>query len=483
MPMRDRVPGGMTQYGSGWNRSEQWYLYDGAGTIADVWIGPGSEPPFSDKPPTKQEPRLLGRYFHGAQPGELLRMDRRAEDQPTEDLRVLYLHQDMQGGMQFASDLYAMLPFAIVSASLPPGQAPPGGPPEDLRLLAGTHVRVPYVNGRTRIDGFAGTQYREDMAESPFNYRSAWKYARNIEHDVLRADRIAQQNRLQIEVGAYIGMMAAPAFAEGAGSLAMTLYENGFVAGALGNAVIAGTSTVGYNAIAAAMTRSSYSLSEATDDFASSAGIALLSSGIGAGIGSLGLGKVGTFLATTAVNNWGIPSVQLMLHGMDPGDAITADAMSRALYTAVDVGTGIGAPYARSALNRASARLSQVTASNPGGGGRPTRAVQASPHEIYVDAGRETEAARHNPGALVKAKSEHLKALDEGVLSAMMKDGRPARAIARLIRTGEFNIAYYRGHSESKAAGWLGYHEPGEQGTLYVNLDTLGGIAAAAPSP
>jgi hypothetical protein len=474
LPMRDRVPGGLVQWGSEWNRGKQRYLYDGSGAIADVWLGPGAEPPDWDSPRMKAEPRLIGRYFRGAQPGEILRMDRRAEDQPNEDLRVFYLHQEMGGRVRFASDLYSMLPSAILDDVPPPGQAAPGQPPEDRDMIEGTQVRVPYLNGRLRVDGFAGTRYQEDLAAAAVDYRSAWGYRAAVEHDVLRDERIAQQNRLQMESGVYIAAMAAPAFAGSAASLGAALYENGFIAGAFQNAVVAGASSVGYSAIAAARTGNAYSLGEATDDFASAAGMAALSYGVGAGIGSLGLGKVGSFLATTFVNNWLIPSGQLMLQGMDPGDAITADAVSRALYTAADIGIAVGEPYARSALTRAGAKLKQASASNPAGGGRPAQATQKPRTEYWVD--RLTTEQEQDTTAVYKAKTEDMKAADQGVLSAMTKDSRHARAIARLVRNGEFQIAYYRNHSDPRLASAYGYHMggPKTRGTLFINLDTIG---------
>jgi hypothetical protein len=319
-PKRDSADGTI-QWGSEWDRSVQRYLYDGNDAIADVWLGAG-QTGTEEPPPPKGGPHLIARYFRGAQPGELLRMDRRAEDQPDEDLRTLYIQQDLHGDVRLTTNKYTLVPFQISDAGLPPGLAAPEQPPEDMRVLAGTKVRVPYLNGRTRIDGFAGTRFREDMAVAPTDYRSAWRYNAMVQHDALRNQRIAIQNSLQMEVGAYIAIMAAPAFAEGAGALAMSLYRSGYLAAAAKNAIIADELNVVSNQIAAASTKTPYSFHDASSDFASSAGYALLTFGIGSGVTSLGLGKAASFVVGSLINNWGIPTVQLMNQGMDPGDAL-----------------------------------------------------------------------------------------------------------------------------------------------------------------
>jgi YD repeat-containing protein len=474
-PTRDRESSGAegaTGWGSGWDRSVQRYLYDGNDAIADVWLGPGKTGN-ENAPALAGGPKLLARYFRGAQDGELLRMDRRAEDDLNDDLRTLYLEQEMHGEVRLATSRYNYLPLQIADAVLPPGLASPEQPPEDMRVVVGTNVRVPYLNGRTRIDGFAGTHFREDMAQAPTDYRSAWRYTALLQHDVLRQQRIALQNSLQMEVGVYVAIMAAPAFAEGAGALAASLYDSGYIAAAVGNAVLAGTTTVGMNEVAALSTRTDYSAHEAVGDFATSAGLAVLCTGVGSGVGSLGLGKAGTFAANLLINNWVIPSVLLMSQGMDAGDAFTTDAMTRILYTGLDAGLSFPSLGARGGLSKASAKLTEASTQLADGGGRPQRAVQGSPHEIYVNPGREYVAEEHSPGAASFAKTEDMAAVESGILSALNKDGYVGKIVAYAIRTGLLNIAYYRNHSDQKLAGALGYRSANDPRTLYLNLDTL----------
>lgn len=476
MPLRDRVPGGVASWGSGFDRSKQRYLYDGASVIADVWLGPGAEPPDWDSPRTKSEPRLIARYFRGAREGEILRMDRRAENDPADDLGTLYLHQDMEGNVRFVSGPWYLYPIAINNAAPQPGSAAGTEiPPEDQLIAAGTKLRVPYINGHVRVDGFAGTHFREDTAAAPVDYRSAWRYAALQRNDALRAERLALQNRLQMEVGVYIAIMAAPAFAEGAGSLLTSLYDSGYVAGALQNAVVAGTSTVLNNTVAAIATHTPYSIHEAVADFSSTAGLALVMTGVGSGVGSLGLGKAGTFLANLAINNLGFPAVQGIMHGMDPSDAFAADARTRAKFTAADVGIGIIAPFARAALAQAGSKITTMYAKNPAAGGRPARSVQNSPHEIYVNAGREFVAQEHYQDAEVTAKTQDMEALDAGVMSALQKDGWIGRFVGWMIRTRWTNIAYYRNHPSAREADAQGYYSSvKDPRTVYINLDTLG---------
>ncbi|HTM08763.1 MAG TPA: hypothetical protein VL754_10270, partial [Verrucomicrobiae bacterium] len=481
LPLRDRVPGGTASLGAKFDRSKRRYLYDGASVIADVWIGPGAEPPDWDNPPTKPTPRLIARYFRGARDGEILRMDGRAEDDPADDLGTIYLHQDMEGNVRFVSGPWYLYPISIDNAAPQPGSAAGTEiPPEDKLMAAGTKMRVPYVNGHVRVDGFAATRFREDTAAAPVDYRSGWRYAALQRNDALHADRLALQNRLQAEVGIYIAIMAAPAFAEGAGSLLTSLYDSGYIAGAVQNAVVAGTSTVLNNTVAAVATHTPYSVHEAVADFGSTAGLAMVMTGVGSGVGSLGLGKAGTFLANLAINNWGVPAVQGMMHGMDPSDAFAADARTRAKFTAADIGIGIIAPFARAALAQAGSKITTMYAKNPAGGGRPARAVQNSPHEIYVNSGREFVAQEHYQDAEVTAKTQDMEALDAGIMSALQKDGWIGRFVGWMVRTRWTNIAYYRNHTDSRLANAQGYYSSvKDPRTVYINLDTLGWDAGA----
>ena len=376
IPRRDRQPGGgLIKFGPDWTKTPQWYLYDGAHAIADVALPQEPEDPTAAPMKPEPQPSLLARYVDGAVPGERLRMDRRAEDKPGDDLATFYLHQDMEGAVRFATGLYQMLPFTIANAE-PAGSAvaTPGRPLGDAMMLAGTNIRVPYINGATRVDGFAGTSFREDMAEALVDYRSAWSYARKVDHDVLRQDRLALQNSLQAEAGLYIAIMAAPALAEVGGSAALHLVRNGYVASALRSAAVKGTASVVAGGSAAWWTGNSYSLGEATTDFASGAA----TGAIDGMVGNLGLGVAGQFAFDLAYN-FTLNSAQSALRGVDFSDAVTDNARDAVIGTVKGfvVGRTIGA--LRTRMQTLGETVSRSLAKARGNAGRPAMRHSARP--------------------------------------------------------------------------------------------------------
>lgn len=327
-------------------------------------------------------------------------------------------------------------------------------------MLAGTRVRVPYLNGNFRIDGFAGTRFREDIATSPTDYRSAWRHNAIVQHDALRAERIAMQNGLQMEALTYALALAQPGFVVAAPWL---------FAGWAGAAYAAGMSGCLAVITAASSRTTPYGIRDAASDFAVGAGYGLLSYGACSYTASLGLGSTGV-AAASLVNNWGISTAQLMMQGMDFGDAITTDAMARISYTALDIGPAM-IPSARTALMKFSGKVSEVSTHQPMGGGRPQYAAQTSPHEIWVEPGRESATEALFPDAEVKVKTQAMAASEATMMSALQEDAVPGRLAAIALREGHTRIAYYRG--ERDTASWYGYRWGRDPDTIYINLDQM----------
>jgi YD repeat-containing protein len=476
VPSHDGTQSGLLRWGPEWHKQAQWFVYDGHQVLADVCMCVPAGAASATAPAPLPRPRLIARYFAGALPGERLRMDRRAEDALDEDLRTFYLHQDLDGKVRFVTDLYARQPVPIVhrNGDVDVDEAQPARPPGDAYLVAGTRVRVPYVTGNVRVDGFAATAFREDYAEAVVDFGSAFGYARKVDHDRLREDRLAQQDRLQYEALAAVGLLASGPLAIEAGpGVASWMARTGFVRNAATMAAIKGSAAVVAGQTAAWMTRSAYSLGEATGDFASNAAWGP----VDALVAGMGLGAVKQ-LAFDALFNVGVGTGQSVLQGMDLADALGANVRqgitgafagflaSRAIGVA---GRGIAA------LGEAASRRIARSAAQ---GAAPAGAAQPATGEIrYVDQGSLTEAQQQaGPGVNVVVKSQSLQALDNGILSALDKDGPHARLIARLIRRGELEVRYYR-NAPGDVGQWNAYtyasRNSAEHGMLYLNLDTL----------
>jgi len=135
-----------------YKRQDLNFIYDGDQVIAEVLV------------PDRGNAILLARYVRGAADGEILRMDRRENDDPLRPFKSFYLHEGLTGGYNFVTgeDFRGV---KIVSRQ---------------RLLAlsenvieGTATRVPYVGRNARYDPFTELTYDESHKSYQYDYARA----------------------------------------------------------------------------------------------------------------------------------------------------------------------------------------------------------------------------------------------------------------------------------------------------------------------
>jgi hypothetical protein len=131
--------------------ADRTFIYDGNNAIAEYRTVGGN-------------PVLLARYVHGAGEGEIVRMDRRQDDDPTKPLKTYYIHEGLTGGYNFAlSDGFRDPQIISRERSL--------GFSENL--IEGTKTRFPYVSRNARYDPFTEFVYDEIRHIYTYNYTRA----------------------------------------------------------------------------------------------------------------------------------------------------------------------------------------------------------------------------------------------------------------------------------------------------------------------
>ncbi|HYB58015.1 MAG TPA: DUF6531 domain-containing protein [Alphaproteobacteria bacterium] len=293
-----------------WVGATTWLLYDGDHVIAEVWQN------YPGKKVSGQ--LLLAAYVRGARPGELVRMDRRPEDDPTQPLQAFYAHEDYNGAVRFASDERGAL--LGIANDTPPGQGKTASeePPGDREMIQGAGVRLPYVGAGTRIDGFAGVSYRDDFKMPLANYRGAADFVRDTESAALREARSAEQNKLQIAVGTLVALPISISVAP--------------IQAVAVNAFFGGEISVGFGELSALVTGNPYSASQFGMDFLQGAAFGA-ATGV---VGNLGLSAAGAYgaelVALTSVGTaWDVGVRGAGLWDSIAPNLITSVAISGAL--------------------------------------------------------------------------------------------------------------------------------------------------------
>ena len=223
-PDRDAEPaGGMMAFGARqYDPVKTWMLYDGDRVIAEVLL---------DQAGAARGPTLMARYLYGARPGEIVEMDRRPEHSSSSALVPLYLHEDFNGVVRYAStSAGAFLPIAN-DALLGTGANTAEAPAGDANMAGKTGVRVPYLGSSLRVDGFSGVRARDDGGRQGFDYRVAHSYLRDTADNIISETRTTDQNRLQVVVGAAVALPISIAVAGPTGAGIAALKGAGFNVG------------------------------------------------------------------------------------------------------------------------------------------------------------------------------------------------------------------------------------------------------------
>ncbi len=168
------------------------YFYDGGRLIAEVVVDEN-----------RQNPSLLARYFYGAGDQELLRMDRRVNEQLGGGFAIHYLHDGIQEEVSFTSGNFG------VAKATPVDFADEGVVRGD-RVIQKTTTRLPYSAPSTRYEPMSGLSCQETTGTCLFDFRSAPKTEFQVERKEFQDKLLAQTKALQSEVLAVMAIELAP---------------------------------------------------------------------------------------------------------------------------------------------------------------------------------------------------------------------------------------------------------------------------------
>src|SRR5262249_11097737 len=132
--------------------------------------------------------------------------------------------------------------------------------------------------------------------------------------------------------------------------------------------------------------------------------------------------------------------------GADAGDALEA-GLKVGLISAVQ-GFVIG--RAAAVLRTRQVELAeQVTERFARDAGKPAGSIQRTPGEtFYVNEPTKVDRSiSQRPNAVVAAKTEEMRLLDQKIVSLWARDDRASRVAAEAYRNGDVEIGYFRGGS------------------------------------
>lgn len=178
--------------------------------------------------------KMLARYYYGARPYELIRMDRHEDENPKNKLQTYYLHAGVQGQVKVLTDEKGRA-FKTFSPGAPAGKrlGISWAFPDDKIFISGTKTKNPYISSTLRIDSFAGIQYRADTQSTILDYRSAHKTFHDLDVEAFRSSITRSMN--QAGVAAVAGMalpvaiLHAPLLALKSGAAGLGFYAGSSV--------------------------------------------------------------------------------------------------------------------------------------------------------------------------------------------------------------------------------------------------------------
>jgi YD repeat-containing protein len=459
-PRRDRDSDtqGFLRWGGVWEKTLQYFFYDGDHLIEEVL-------PLPPKPATGTV--LLARYFFGAKPDERLRMDRRPENDLSARLQTFYLQEDVQGSYRLLTDEDGK-PAFVENREPAPGtaDAAPGRPPGDENYIVGTEIRFPYFNAATRIDGFAGTVYSESAKSQIYNYRSAYKFARGVDYAFLKASIAQQQNRLLAVFGT---MAAAPLIAPVAATGAAAMGAAGVAKAAIAGGLI----NVGLGYGQAAYFHDEYGASQALKEFGTGAAMGVS----GGALAELELGFWTTRALDFGINAGGGTVWDVGVNDMALGDALENNLSSAAIGAALGTATGYLAHSNSAAKLTEAAEEIEASASAveqvPATKQASPAVAAAKSHPAATPTGTR---ARMRTRFLGDVQSESEALFDQQIITDLALGGEYPAEILRRIESGEARVVFREfGATESimfkdpDAANWLGYYSNRDPWVLHIN--------------
>ena len=290
------------------------FLYDGQRLIAELALGPEG-----------QNPTLLARYFYGAGGQDLLRMDRRANEQLGRTLATHYLHDGFQEGTIFASGTVG------VARAKQPAFVDVGVVRDD-RVIEKSTTRLPYSAQATRREPMSGLACQEATGTCLFDFRSAPSTQRRLEQQEFRERLLAQTTGLQREVLTVLAVEVAPVVASE--MLAWTTFF-GSEAGAA--SLVSGVFGVGVDYGMTKLMGHDYSIEQGIAAF----GLSALSAGFGASMTSTfgATGKVAAALGIGMDVAAGT-ATDVLLYGQNFQDALVTNLVFNTASAAIGMSVG-----------------------------------------------------------------------------------------------------------------------------------------------
>ncbi len=306
------VSGGFVQWGPTYVPNTR-LIYDGLIPVVELIKGH----------PDSTREALLAKYYYGASGSDVIRMDRKRNDAPSNDLNTYYLHESFGGSIRLLSDDNSSPVDPIFRD--PPGRDRPGAsgsPPGDRHVARGTNTRIPNIGTHLRIDGFAGTQYDFNTGRTIFDFHRNPVLDRNISTAKFRESITRFQNKGAVIL---VGMTALP-FSPYLLSSGWSLFF-----GSVGLAMDWGT---------AAWTQSGYSFGQGLSTFLMSA----TGARIGIAVNQAGLGLWTGFAADFAADvSFGV-LIDYGWHGKRLSRALADNMKQAAIFGTVGFAAGLTIP-------------------------------------------------------------------------------------------------------------------------------------------
>ena len=315
--------------------------------------------------PAHRAELLLARYYYGNGPEDLIRMDRRRDDNPLSDFASYYVHQGFSGQIAMLSD---EIGDALNQSYLePPGRDRPGAAGSfsgDMIVAGGTRTRMPYTAETIRLDGFAGMEFNLSTGRYLFDFQRNHVLERDLSTLAFRESITRFQNRSAI-------------IAIAISSLPFTLTSS--------SALMSGVIGLGLDMGTALHARSGYTVEEGVTSFVISATGARL--GMASSAASVGLGA--QFAAGYAMDVAFGTLVDHAWFDRPFSEALSSNMKQSAIFGTAGMVTGIAVPTtirtaAKLYRNYLAPRATKFTGTSPSGGAAIRRAAGNSADDAVI---------------------------------------------------------------------------------------------------
>jgi hypothetical protein len=325
-------------------------------------------------------------------------------------------------------------------------------------MIGDTSLRAPYLSGSTRIDGFAGTVYREDLGQAVYDNRSAHEYGKKVDQAVFRESVTAYQNRML----AVLGIVAA---APVAGPYTIIFAKEAAI-----GAIIGGTLNVGMNLYAAHRTQNEYTWTEAASNFARG-GISGAAGGI---VGAFGFGLARELAVDYLVSVSTDTLIDVGVNGADLSEALSSNLVASAHGTLIGFGVGRVTGGLRGIAEAATARVSRrETAMLSGRMSSPSPGVRGI-FSRWVDYLMVQEARAVDVELTVLPKMAEHRNLEATMEYELLNGTVLEREIGRRLQTGQLQTRFSRIAEPHRGViyGEM-YANEGFRRIIHINVDRI----------